>query len=98
MRWLMCLRANNLVAIGALMPLAQREFSPRCSISPQDICLYLGSVLHNCFGGDGPDAENVAMLCLLLMQASTIHLFAYWFRCTRKSVLLELGTMQLIWD
>ena len=46
MRWLMCLRANNLVAIAALMPLAQREFSPRCSISPQNICLYLGSVLH----------------------------------------------------
>ena len=46
MRWLMCLRANNLVAIAALMLLAQREFSPRCSISPQDICLYLGSVLH----------------------------------------------------
>ena len=61
MRWPMCLRANNLVAIAALMLLAQREFSPRCSISPQDICLYLGSVLHNCFAGDGPDAENVTM-------------------------------------
>ena len=57
----MCLRASNLVAIAALILLAQREFSPRCSISPQDICLYLGSVLHNCFGGDSPDAENVAM-------------------------------------
>jgi hypothetical protein len=60
MRWPMCLRANNLVAIAALILLAQREFSPRC-ISPQDICLYLGSVLHNCFGSDSPDAENVAM-------------------------------------
>ena len=51
MRWLTCLRANNLLAIAALMLLAQGEFSPRCSISPQisactlDQCLIIVSAV-----------------------------------------------------
>jgi hypothetical protein len=69
MRWLMCLRASNLVAIAALMRLSQREFSPSCSISPLDICLYFRSVLYNCFGGDSPDAENATMPLLAFNTA-----------------------------
>ena len=65
----MCLRASNLVAIAALILLSQREFSPSCSISPLDICLYLRSGLHNCFGGDSPDTENVTMLVLAFSPA-----------------------------
>ena len=68
MRW--CVFARKyLAAIAALILLSQREFSPTCSIAPLDICLYLRSGLHNCFGGDSPDAENVTMLLLAFNTA-----------------------------
>jgi hypothetical protein len=87
MRWLMCLRAYNLVPIAALMLLAQGDFSPRCSISPQNICLYLRSGLHSRFGDIVRTPKMSQFLYLLLMQPSNIHLFAYCHRSIRKSAL-----------
>ena len=64
-----------------------------------NIRLYLQQCYVVGFSGDNPEAPNVTMLLLAFSAGQYYTPFCLLpSMCTRKSALMELGTMRPIWD
>jgi hypothetical protein len=61
MRWLMCLRRKQSCCHRCADASCQARILTEVFYITSEYLPVPGSVLHNCFGGSRPDAENVAM-------------------------------------